>query len=147
MTDSFYPFIGEPEDYVLPAEPELPLFYELAWDFKKDDFLIDEEKNEIIIWNGEKALEVWIYKALKTNQFEHVIYSWDYGTSLITLVGQKFSRGLTESEAFRYVKESLLKNRYITDVINNGVTFVNDEVTINVIVETVYGEVKINVRR
>lgn len=147
MRDGFYPFIGSPDDYILPQNNELPLFREFAWDFKINDFVIDNNTNDLVVLTGNKAIEVWIYKTLMTDRFEHLIYSWDYGTSLINLVGQKFSRGYTESEAFRYVREALLINPYIVDVINNGVRFEMDDLRITVKVETVYGEVSVDVRR
>ncbi|WKK94831.1 DUF2634 domain-containing protein [Clostridioides difficile] len=72
------------------------------------------EKNE--------AIKVWVYKCIKTNKNEHEIYSNDYGTELTDLIGQKYSKGLTESEASRYIKEALLMNPYIlqVDVVNTN---------------------------
>ena len=92
-------------------------------------------------------MEVWIYKAILTDRFEYPIYSWDYGTELTDLIGQKFSKGLTESEAFRFIKEALMINPYINDVNNLGIVFDGDTVTIKISVTSVYGEVKIDVQR
>lgn len=145
MDDNF-PFIGVSDDYVIDIKPELPPLEELAWDFNKDDYIIDDSTGEFKIVKGKEALMVWIYMAIKTTRYEHEIYSWGYGTSLIDLIGQKFTKGLTESEAFRYVKEALLVSPYILDVRNNGVKFNGDTVEISIIVESVYGEVSVNVR-
>lgn len=144
--DDKFPFIGVAEDYAIDVKPELPPLEELAWDFNKDDYLLDDSTGEFKIVKGKEALMVWIYMAIKTTRYEHEIYSWGYGTSLIDLIGQKFTKGLTESEAFRYVKEALLVSPYILDVRNNGVKFNGDTVEISIIVESVYGEVSVNVR-
>jgi len=140
-----FPFTGVPEDYSYTPNSELPLLRELAYDFDKDDFIIDEDTNEFKVVEGVEALKVWIYMAIKTIRYNHEIYSWDYGTELSTLIGQKFSRGLTESEAFRYIKEALLINPYINDVENNGVTFRGDDLRIKIKVISMYGGIDIDV--
>lgn len=143
----YFPFIGSEEDYNYVPTEELPLFTEFDFDFVNNDFIIDETTKNPVVLKGNKALQIWIHKALLTNRYEHEIYSWGYGTELINLIGQKFSRGLTESEAFRFIKDSLLINPYILDVKNRGVSFDDDEVGIKIDVETIYGEVNIDVRR
>ena len=105
MSNEFFPFVGVPSDYTSDIHTDLPLLREYAYDFKTNDFIIDPSTNDIKVVTGLKALEVWIYKAILTDRFEYPIYSWDYGTELTDLIGQKFSKGLTESEAFRFIKE------------------------------------------
>lgn len=147
MEETFFPFVGVPSDYISEIQTELPLLREYAYNFETNDFIVDPVTNDLVVVTGIDALEVWIYKAILTDRFEYHIYSWDYGTELTDLVGQKFSKGLTESEAFRYIKEALMINPYINDVDNLGVTFDGDTVTIKIAVDSVYGGVKINVRR
>lgn len=147
MADTFFPFVGVPSDYASDIHTDLPLLREYAYDFKTNDFIIDPSTNDIKVVTGLKALEVWIYKAILTDRFEYPIYSWDYGTELTDLIGQKFSKGLTESEAFRFIKEALMINPYINDVNNLGIVFDGDTVTIKISVTSVYGEVKIDVQR
>lgn len=143
---NFFPFVGVESDYVANENTELPLFKELAWDFDKDRFIIDSETKNFKVLEGKKALEVWIYHAIKTVRYEHEIYSWDYGTEIVNLIGQKFTKGLTESEAFRYIKEALMINSYILDVRKNDITLEGDRLKINITVDTVYGEVDIFVQ-
>lgn len=147
MADTFFPFVGVPSDYTSDIHTDLPLLREYAYNFKTNDFIIDPSTNDIKVVTGLKALEVWIYKAILTDRFEYPIYSWDYGTELTDLIGQKFSKGLTESEAFRFIKEALMINPYINDVNNLGIVFDGDTVTIKISVKSVYGEVKIDVQR
>lgn len=140
---TIFPFIGVPEDYILPKTEELPIFREVAWDFEKDEPIL--EKGDFKIIEKKEALKVWIYKCIKTNRYEHEIYSLEYGTELSELVGQKYTKGLTESEASRFIKEALLINPYILEVNVKSANFNRDVLSANVKVSTIYGEVEINV--
>lgn len=122
----------------------LPLCKEVAWDFIEDKAIVDKSGNFKMV-EGKDAVKVWCYHAIKTNRFEHDIYSWDYGTELVELVGQKYSKGLTESEAYRYIKEALLINPYILDVKDGGSSFYGDTLDIHILINTIYGEVELNV--
>ncbi|HBF7897424.1 DUF2634 domain-containing protein [Clostridioides difficile] len=140
---TIFPFIGVPEDYILPKTEELPIFREVAWDFEKDEPIL--EKGDFKIIEKKEALKVWIYKCIKTNRYEHEIYSLEYGTELSELIGQKYTKGLTESEASRLIKEALLINPYILEVNVKSANFNRDVLSANVKVSTIYGEVEINV--
>ncbi|HBF3360477.1 TPA: DUF2634 domain-containing protein [Clostridioides difficile] len=140
---TIFPFIGVPEDYILPKTEELPIFREVAWDFEKDEPIL--EKGDFKIIEKKEALKVWIYKCIKTNRYEHEIYSLEYGTELSELIGQKYTKGLTESEASRFIKEALLINPYILEVNVKSANFNRDVLSVNVKVSTIYGEVEINV--
>ncbi|PBH40270.1 DNA-packaging protein [Clostridioides difficile] len=140
---TIFPFIGVPEDYILPKTEELPIFREVAWDFEKDEPIL--EKGDFKIIEKKEALKVWIYKCIKTNRYEHEIYSLEYGTELSELIGQKYTKGLTESEASRFIKEAILINPYILEVNVKSANFNRDVLSANVKVSTIYGEVEINV--
>ena len=140
---TIFPFIGVPEDYILPKTEELPISCEVAWDFEKDEPIL--EKGDFKIIEKKEALKVWIYKCIKTNRYEHEIYSLEYGTELSELIGQKYTKGLTESEASRFIKEALLINPYILEVNVKSANFNRDILSANVKVSTIYGEVEINV--
>lgn len=140
---TIFPFIGVPEDYILPKTEELPIFREVAWDFEKDEPIL--EKGDFKIIEKKEALKVWIYKCIKTNRYEHEIYSLEYGTELSELIGQKYTKGLTESEASRFIKEALLINPYILEVSVRSANFNRDILSANVKVSTIYGGVEINV--
>ena len=140
---TIFPFIGVPEDYILPKTEELPIFREVAWDFEKDEPIL--EKGDFKIIEKKEALKVWIYKCIKTTRYEHEIYSLEYGTELSELIGQKYTKGLTESEASRFIKEALLINPYILEVNVKSANFNRDILSANVKVSTIYGEVEINV--
>ena len=122
---------------------ELPLFKTFAWDFEHNRLII--ENSEFKVVEGKEAVKVWIYQALQVNRYEHEIYSWQYGSEIINLVGQRYSRGLTESEAYRYIKETLLINPYILSVEKKEISFEKDILHVKINVKTVYGEVVVNV--
>ena len=115
----------------------------MAWDFEKDEPIL--EKGDFKIIEKKEALKVWIYKCIKTNRYEHEIYSLEYGTELSELIGQKYTKGLTECEASRFIKEALLINPYILEVNVKSANFNRDVLSANVKVSTIYGEVEINV--
>lgn len=142
-----FPFISgidEVEDVELElTETTLEMYREVAWDYVNDTPII--ENGDFKIVEGKEAIKVWIYKALKTNRFEHEIYSWDYGSELNELVGYQDTNNLIKTESERYIKEALLINPYILDVKINDVKINDSILNANVIVNTVYGEVDINV--
>lgn len=123
------------------AEAELPLYKEVAWDFKKG-VPVFKNRNPVFI-TGKEAVKVWIWKALKTDRAIYEIYSWDFGNEVGTLIGQNFVRETKLAEAKRYVKEALEINPYITEISGVDVTFEDTVMTIYVTVKTVYGEVDV----
>lgn len=142
---SIFPFmnIEDIESNIENSIDELPMYYEVGWDYLKDEPLI--ENNEFVIVEGNNAIKVWIYKAIKTVRYQYPIYSWDYGCEISSLIGQKYTKGLTKSEAERYIKEAILINQYITDVKIIDINFSEDILSVSIQVDTIYGEVNVNV--
>lgn len=122
---------------------ELILYKEVKWDFEKN-IPIFHNGSPVII-SGKEAVLVWAWKALQTPRFRHEIYTWDYGCEVESLVGQPYSEELKQSEAARYVRECLLINPYITDVTNITISFSDETLSIGCTIETIYGEVSIDV--
>lgn len=54
------------EEQQAESTKDLPLFKEMAIDFETGEILT--ENGEIIILEGKEALNVWIWKALKTER-------------------------------------------------------------------------------
>lgn len=142
---SIFPFmnIDEVEVNIENSNSELPMYYEVGWNYIKDEPLI--ENNEFVIVEGNEAIKVWIYKAIKTARYQYPIYSWDYGCEISSLIGQKYTKGLTKSEAERYIKEAILINPYVTDVKIIDINFSEDILSVSIQVDTIYGEVNVNV--
>lgn len=133
---SFFPFINPPVQQI--TNDPLPMYYEVAWDFKKDTPII--ENGDFKIVEGNEAIKVWVYKSILTNRYQHSVYSWNYGSEINSIIGKNYTRDLTEMEITRYIKESLEINPYITKVDVSNVSFIDAKLSVNVNLETIYGE-------
>lgn len=121
----------------------LPLCREVKWNFTAGQPVF--QKGEPVYVTGLEAVQVWIWKALKTQRTRYDIYTWDHGSEVETLIGQNFSEETKKAEAARYVREALEINPYITEVDVTDVSFSAGDLKIEATVRTVYGEVKIHV--
>lgn len=138
-----FPFIGTE---ITTTEEELPLFVQPAWDFERDRFLYDGNGQHIYV-EGIEALKVWIYKALRTERFSYIAYSWQYGIELHPFIGKVMSVQERYSELKRVITECLMVNPYILSIDSIEFEPANreNEVTTTVTLTTVYGEVSVNV--
>lgn len=136
-----YPFTGTEQTN---RSTDLPMFREYAWDFEHDVFLYDEAGKHIMV-EGNEAVKVWIYKALKTERYAYLAYSWQYGIELMPFIGKVMSVQERYSELKRVIVECLMVNPYIQSI--DSITFSSKgtRVTCDVTLTTVYGEVNINV--
>lgn len=138
---SIFPFI-ETSEIVVPNNKPLQLYKEVAWDFKKDVPIIENGTFKIV--EGNQAIKVWCYKAIKTPRFQYDIYSWDYGSEVLSLIGKQYTPSLTQSELKRYIEEALLINPYILEVNVLDTSFKDTLLSANVKVKTIYeGEVEV----
>lgn len=140
MSDEF-PFTGTEQ---IPANSELPLFKEYAWDFATDKFIYDNSGRHVLV-EGNEAVKVWIYKALKAERYGYLAYSWQYGIELKSFIGKVMSVQERLSELKRVIVECLMVNPYIKSI--DSISFENegDTVTCSIELTTIYGEVNINV--
>ena len=142
--DSFYPFI----DFLAEANisksenKPLPLYREIAWDFKNDHPLIVNNEFKIVEMN--EAISVWIYHAIKTYRYAFSIYSWDFGCEIDTLLGQNYTVNHTKAEVARYITDALMINPYILSIEKIIVDFDGDTLHVDVRVITVYEELEVN---
>jgi len=138
-----FPIIQPQATEAFQARTSPDLYREVKWDFEKN---IPVFKNgSPVIVTGKEAVLVWAWKALHTPRFRHEIYSWNYGNDVESLIGQPYTDDVKRSEAARLVKECLLVNPYITDVSEINVAFQGEILRISCRIQTVYGEVALNV--
>jgi hypothetical protein len=137
---SLFPII---QPQITEMQTELKMFKEVKWDYENNIPVFTNGSPVIII--GKDAVLVWAWKALHTSRFRHEIYTWDFGCEAESLIGQPITDELKQSEAARYVRECLLINPYIISVNNISTTFENDILSISCVIDTIYGEVSINV--
>lgn len=119
------------------------LYKEVKWDYDKNVPVFKNGTPVIVV--GKDAVLVWAWKAINTPRFKHEIYTWDYGNEAESLIGRTFTEKLKQSEAVRYIKECLLINPYISDVVDVSVAFFDGSLRISCTIKTVYGEASINV--
>ena len=139
---SLFPFISNNVDKV-KVDNSFPLYKEVAWDFEKDAPIL--ENGDFKIVEGNNAIKVWVYKALLTPRYNYSIYSWNYGSELMDLIGKAYTPSLTKEEAKRYIKEALLINPYILEVTVVDTSFNNGLLSADIKIVTIYGESDISV--
>lgn len=122
---------------------DLPTFKEYAWDFEKNDFILQDGK--FVVLEGKEALKIWIYKAIKTSRYKYLAYSWEYGSEFEDIQGGTFDNEAIESECRRMLEECLSTNRYVNSIDSLEVNFTDNILSLNATINTVYGEVDINV--
>lgn len=133
---SLFPFLDREEnDNEVISKKKIPVEYEINFETGK---LTGKTVT------GKEAIKVWIYKALMTERYKHIIYTWDYGIELKDLINKSFDRDFIESEVQRYIKEALLINDYIIEVNNFSMSFEGTLLTCNFTVVTDFGEVNIS---
>ena len=144
MSDNFYPFIDQLSQQFISlkkSEP-LPLYREIAWDFKKEKPII--VNNDFKIVEGNEAICVWIWHSIKTFRYVFSIYSWNFGSEIDTLLGQNYTKELTKAEATRYIREALLINPYILTVNKIIVSFDDGLLEVETRVTTIYNELEVS---
>ena len=139
---SLFPFISNNVDEA-KVDNSFPLYKEVAWDFEKDTPIIQNGDFKIV--EGNNAIKVWIYKALLTPRYNYSIYSWDYGSELMDLIGKAYTQSLTKEEAKRYIKEALLINPYILEVTVIDTSFSNGILSADIKIVTIYGESEVTI--
>lgn len=137
---SLFPLI-QPE--VAKERAALPLCREVAWDYKENT-PVWRGGNPYFV-TGARAVLSWAYRALQVPRFRFSVYTFGYGNECDNLVGTAYTDELKQAEAARYVRECLLVNPYISDVTGVRVRFDGGTIRIECVLETVYGEVFINV--
>lgn len=138
---SIFPIIQPPTGTQEGAQ-ELALCREAAWDYENDRPIFRQGKPVEV--TGKAAVQVWIWKALRTDRFRYEIYTWAYGSEFGGLIGQTYTDTLKRAEAPRYLRECLLINPYITAVKNINVEFEKGRLYVSGTAQTIYGEVAIN---
>ncbi len=109
---SIFPFIDVAEDTESNIT-ELPLLKEYAYDFEKNELLLDENGCTYMV-EGNEALRIWILKALATERFHYVAYSFSFGAEWQDkLVGNAMDAEIVKLELERFIIETLMANPYI----------------------------------
>ena len=138
---SLFPFISNTDD--VKVDNTFPLYREVAWDFKKNIPIL--ENGDFKIVEGNNAIKVWVYKALLTPRYNYSIYTWDYGSELLDLIGKAYTPSLTKEEAKRLIKEALEINPYILEVEITDINFKDSLLSADIKIVTIYGESEVTI--
>lgn len=138
---NIFPFISPPPN--LEESNNFPLYREIAWDFKKNEPII--ENGEFKIVEGNEAIKTWVYLALLTPNKQYPIYSWDYGTEVKELIGKNYTKALTKAEAQRLIEECLIINPYIVEVQVIDAIFKENTLTCDIKITTIYGDLEVSI--
>ena len=138
---SFFPFISVDET-IETMSSELPLLKEFAIDFKTGNPIIENKGFKLL--EGNEALRVWIYKALKVDRFQYEIYSWNFGSEISDLMGKGYTPALTQSEIKRYIEEALSTNPYIEEVKIEETSFKDNTLSVKLTVNSIYGNMEVS---
>ena len=119
---------------------ELPLFTEYAIDLDTLEPLKNGDR--LVELNGNEALKVWIFKALKTKRNFYEIHSDSYGNDLDVHIGTVYQESIKNALIISEIKDCLLVNAYILNCYNFELNYNNDDNNLKVSfnVSTVYGE-------
>ena len=113
----------------------IPLLKEYAWDFDKDEIILDKNGKFIIV-EGVEALKVRNYLSLKIYKGRFFIYKNKVGTRLKDLIGK--SRNYISLRVEEMLYEAIVDNVYVTDIDNLEISYVNDKVFVTFDVINIY---------
>lgn len=96
-------------------------------------------KRIVTMTDGLEALEQAVYKILSTERYEYLIYSPDYGFEPPFMLDEVTFR----SEIVRRIREALLQDDRILDVVDFEIEIDGDSATVTCTVISKYGDFKI----
>lgn len=138
--EDLYPFM-DPERIGVVRTP--PRAAEYAYDMGTASFKHKDGKMYLVYDND--ALKIKIWKLFMTERYRWLVFDWDYGHELETLVGKAYTQGYINSEAERYCREAI--DRALSDYIRRlddfSVKFDDGILYISFIAVTIYGTLPI----
>lgn len=109
---SIFPFIDSTSTSTEMSD-ELPMLKEYAYDFEKNELLLDTDGRTYLV-EGNEALRIWIFKALITERFHYTAYSFAFGSEFQDqVIGQSMNVEIIKLELERFIIEALMVNPYI----------------------------------
>ncbi len=138
---TLFPLLQAPEGE--RSSPTDRLYLEIDWDVKENRPIWVRGNPKWV--TGARAVAAWVANTLHTERFSKDIFTPDYGLELRALAGKPFTELVKQSEAIRYVQECLEINPYITRVRQIDVNFSGAELSLRCAVDTIYGEVEVDV--
>ena len=105
-------------------------------------YRMDHVRKRIIgCTDGKEAMEQAIYKAMGTERYENIIYSWNFGAEIAKLFGKPIP--YVYSELQRITKECLLHDNRINELTNFNFSHKKNKVFMSFVAHTIFGEIPI----
>lgn len=140
MVKELFPIAPGPAE---DARRSLPLYRDIAWDRERN--APRWQDGAPVFAEGLEAVLTWAVNAVGTARYRWEQFSPDYGCSLAALTGQPYGEDTKLAEAERYVREALMVSPYITGVRVSGTAFSGGRFSMDLKLETIYGEVSFDV--
>ena len=120
-------------------ENSLPLFTEMAIDFNTGEII--SKDGEIVKLTGKEALNVWIWKTLKTERNRFKAYSSSFGSDIHKEIGYVYDRTVKEQLITSEIVDTLIVNPYILRVYDFEIDYSDEDLTLNIKfkVDSIYG--------
>lgn len=134
------PFIARNTQTIQSAADTLSILTEYGYDFDKQQFLYDENGNNVTVTEDE-ALKVWIYKAILTERYRYLAYHDEYGITIEPYQGTMPNNVYTADRIRQNIREGLSINPYIAKI--NSITIEKrekDELIVSVDVTSIYSD-------
>ena len=123
-----------PESRLLPPDFEVVTEQQPNLTYK-----IDFEKRRIVgMVDGLEAIKQAVYLILRTERYEYLIYSDNYGSEFRGLIGME--PAFIQSELKRRITEALTQDDRIEDVTNFQTEINGDSATVRFTVVTTFGD-------
>ena len=117
------------------ADTSIPLLKEYAWDFDKDEIILDRNGKFIIV-EGIEALKVRNFLSLRIYKGRFFIYNNKVGTRLKDLIGK--SKNYVSLRVEEMIYEAIVDNVYVTDIDNLEINYVNSKIVVTFDVINIY---------
>ena len=117
------------------ANTSIPLLKEYAWDFDRDEIILDKNGKFIIV-EGIEALKVRNYLSLRIYKGRFFIYKNKVGTRLKDLIGK--SKNYVSLRVEEMLYEAIVDNVYVTDIDNLDINYVNGKIVVTFEVINIY---------
>lgn len=120
-------------------ENSLPLFTEMAIDFNTGETI--SKDGELVKLTGKEALNVWIWKTLKTERNRFKAYSSSFGSDIHKEIGYVYDRTVKEQLIASEIVDTLIVNPYILRVYDFEIDYSDEDLTLNIKfkVDSIYG--------
>ena len=117
------------------TDTNVPLLKEYAWDFDRDEIILDKNGKFIIV-EGVEALKVRNFLSLKIYKGRFFIYKNKVGTRLKDLIGKSINYISLRVEEM--IQEAIVDNVYVTDIDNLEINYINDKIIVTFDVINIY---------